>query len=142
MKRIGSVVLVAACALVAAAPRWVPTKDKKEPGRAKITIYHVAPGKHLEFLKWMAAQDEVAKEAGVATVQLYAHIDGDSWDYLGLAPVTTPEQEKKLDEVAATKGLKTGLPASLEFRELLASHTDTFAAGPTSAADLVAQATK
>jgi hypothetical protein len=133
--------VVAACALAAAAPRWTP-QDKKEPGRARITIYHVAPGKHLEFLRWMAAQDEVAKEAGVEPVQLYAHIDGDSWDYLGLAPVTTLEQDKKLDEIAAKKGLKTGLPASLEFRQFLASHTDTFAAGPTSAADLVAQATK
>ena len=141
MKRWGSALVVAACALAAAAPRWTP-QDKKEPGRARITIYHVAPGKHLEFLRWMAAQDEVAKEAGVEAVQLYAHIDGDSWDYLGLAPVTTLEQDKKLDEIAAKKGLKTGLPASLEFRQFLASHTDTFAAGPTSAADLVAQATK
>jgi hypothetical protein len=141
MKQFGSAVLVAVCALAVAAPRWTP-KDKKEADRARITIYHVAPGKHLDFLKWMAAQDEVAKEAGVETVQLYAHIDGDSWDYLGIAPVTTPEQDKKLDEIAARKGLKTGLPASLEFRQLLTSHTDTFAAGPTSAAELVAQATK
>jgi len=132
---------MAACALAAAAPRWTQ-RDDKGPGRARITLYHVAPGKHLDFLKWMAAQDEVSKEAGVPTVQLYAHIDGDSWDYLGLAPVTTPEQEKKLDEIAVKKGLKIGLPASLEFRQLLASHTDTFAAGPTTAAELVAQATK
>lgn len=140
MKRLASFSLVLACALALLAPRWTP--DKKAPARAKITIYRVAPGKHLEFLKWMAAQDEVAREAGVPTVQLYAHIEGDSWDYLGIAPITTPEQEEKLDEVAARRGLKTGVPASLEFRELLASHSDTFAAGPTAAKDLVAQATK
>ena len=133
--------LVTACAVAVAAPRWTP-KDNKEPGRARITLYHVAPGKHLDFLQWMALQDEVAREAGVPTVQLYAHIDGDSWDYLGLAPVTTPEQDKKLDEIAVKKGQKIGLPASLEFRQLLASHTDTFAAGPMSAAELVTQATK
>jgi hypothetical protein len=141
MKRLGSLFLVAACALAAAAPRWTP-QDKKDPGRARITIYHVAPGKHLDFLKWMSAQDEVAREAGVPTVQLYAHIDGDSWDYVGIAPVTTPEQDKKLDEIAGKKGLKTGVPGSIEFRQLLASHTDTFAAGPTSAAELLAQAVK
>jgi len=141
MKRYGSLFLLAACAFAVAAPRWTP-QDKKDPGRARITIYHVAPGKHLDFLKWMAAQDEVAKEAGVPTVQLFAHIEGDSWDYLGIAPVTTPEQDKKLDEIAAKKGLKTGVPGSIEFRQLLASHTDTFAAGPTSASELVAQATK
>jgi hypothetical protein len=116
--------------------------DKPGAGRARITIYHILPGKHLDFLKWMAAQDEVAREAGIPAVQLYAHIDGDSWDYVGLAPVTTPEQDKKLDDIAAKKGLKTGVPASLEFRQLVASHTDTFAAGPTSASELVAQATK
>ena len=142
MRRASRLAAVTMAFLLLAAPRWLPDKTEKKDARARITIYHVAPGKHLDFLKWMAVQDEVAKEAGVPTVQLYAHIDGDSWDYLGLAPVTTLEQDKKLDEIAARKGLKTGLPASLEFRALLASHTDTFAAGPTSAADLVAQAAK
>ena len=140
MTRFRSLSLLVICGLALAAPRWLP--DKPGPGRARITIYRIAPGKHLDFLKWMAAQDEVAKEGGVATVQLYSHIDGDSWDYVGIAPVTTPEQEKKLDEMAAKKGLKTGFPASLEFRALVASHTDTFAAGPTSAAELIAQAEK
>jgi hypothetical protein len=140
-KRWRTLLLVAAGALALAAPRWA-SEDKKEEGRARITIYRVAPGKHLDFLKWMAAQDEVAKEAGVPTVKLYAHIDGDSWDYLGLAPVTTPEQDKRLDEIALKKGLKTGVPGSIEFRQLLASHTDTFAAGPTSAAELLALATR
>jgi hypothetical protein len=141
MKQLGKSLLAVACALAVAAPRWTP-KDKAEPGRARVTIYRVAPGKHLDCRQWMAAQAEIATEGGVATVQLYAHINGDSWDYVGIAPVTTPEQDKKLDEITAKRGLKTGLPGSLEFRQLLASHTDTFAAGPLSAADLVAQATK
>jgi hypothetical protein len=41
-----------------------------------ITIYRIAPGKQLDFLKWLAIQDETAKEAGIPTVQLYAHLDG------------------------------------------------------------------
>jgi hypothetical protein len=140
MKRLPLLGLLVVCSLATAAPRWLP--DKKDPPRARISIYHVAPGRQLDFLKWMAAQEEVAKEAGVPTVALYAHLDGDSWDYVGVAPLTTPEQDKKLDEVAARKGLKTGFPAALEFRALLASHTDTQVAGPISAAELVAQATK
>ena len=84
----------------------------------------------------------VAAVLGVRSPSLYAHVDGDYWDYVGIAPVTTPDQDKKLDEIAARKGLKTGFPASLEFRQLLASHTDTFAAGPMAAAELVAQAEK
>jgi hypothetical protein len=140
MKRLPLLGLLVVCFLATAAPRWLP--DKKDPPRARISIYHVAPGRQLDFLKWMAAQEDVAREAGVPAVQLYAHLDGDSWDYVGIAPVTTPEQDKKLDEVAARKGLKTGFPAALEFRALLASHTDTHVAGPLSAAELVAQATK
>jgi hypothetical protein len=121
MKRFRSLALLAICCVVVAAPRW--SQDKPGPGRARITIYHIAPGKHLDFLKWMAAQDEVAKEAGIATIQLYAHLDGDSWDYVGIGPVQTG-QEVRRDRHG---GMKTW-PPSLEFRQLVASHTDTFAA--------------
>ena len=73
---------------------------------------------------------------------MYAHNDGDSWDYLLIWPITTPEQDRKLDELAARKGLKTGFAASLEFRQMLSSHTDTFASGPMTASELVAAAEK
>ena len=66
-------------------------------------MYRIAAGRHLDFLKWMAAQDEVSKEAGLAAVQLYAHMNGDDWDFIGIAPVTTPEQEKLADEIAAAR---------------------------------------
>ena len=140
MKRSAALALLALGWLALAAPRWA--QDKPEPGRARISIYHVAPGRHLDFLKWLAAREETAKEAGIPAAQVYAHLDGDSWDYLMIWPVTTPEQDRKLDDVAARRGLKTGFAASLEFRQLLASHSDTFAAGPMTAAELVAAAAK
>ncbi|HET7292079.1 MAG TPA: hypothetical protein VFM88_06625 [Vicinamibacteria bacterium] len=127
---------------LAAPPRWTPEKSDKEPGRARISVYRMAPGKQLDYLRWQAAQDEVAKGAGVAPPQVYVHVEGDDWDYLVIFPVTTQEQDKKMDEIARAKGLKTGFPASLEFRQLLSSHTDTLAAGPTTAAELVAAAGK
>jgi hypothetical protein len=141
MQRLRSLALIVAAALAVAAPRWAQDKPEKRD-RARITLYRVVPGKHLDFLRWMAAQDEVARQAGVPTVQLYAHLDGDSWDFLGLAPVTTPEQDKKLDEIAVAKGLKIGPAAAFEFRELVAWHTDTLSMGPTSAAELLTMATK
>ena len=140
MKRSAALALLALGWLALAAPRWA--QDKPEPGRARISIYHVAPGRHFDFLKWLAAREETAKEAGIPAAQVYAHLDGDSWDYLMIWPVTTPEQDRKLDDVAARRGLKTGFAASLEFRQLLASHSDTFAAGPMTAAELVAAAAK
>jgi len=116
--------------------------DNKEPGTVIISIYHVAPGKHLEFLKWMAARDAASKEAGVGDTQWYAHVDGDSWDYVGISPTTTDAQDKKVDEVSTKMGMTTGFKAGLEFRTMISSHTDTVARGPTTAAALVEAATK
>src|SRR5215207_9488349 len=93
--------LIAVSTLVLAAPRWVQDKEKPGAGRARISIYGVAPGRQLDFLKWLAARADVAREAGVPAADLYAHTDGGRWDYLVIWPITTPEQDRKLDEVAA-----------------------------------------
>ena len=114
--------------------------EMKEPGRALVTIYRVAPGKQLDFLKWLAEQESVAKEAGVSASQVYAHTDGDSWDYLSINPVLTDAQQAKVDEVSKKRGHKTGFSQGLEFRALVSSHTDTFVTGPMTAADLVSMA--
>ena len=96
-------------------PRPTGRRATRRTGRARIALYRIAPDKQLDFLKWLAVQDEVAKEAGVATVQLYAHLDGDAWDYAAIWPPTAPEQDKKLDEIRARKGLKVGFPSALSF---------------------------
>jgi hypothetical protein len=110
------------------------------PGKALVALYRVAPGKHLEFLKWMAAREALDKEAGVPATQWYMHTNGDSWDFVAIGPVLTDAQQDKLDGLAKKKGLTTGLKASLEFRQFISSHTDTFVNGPTSATRLVQQA--
>lgn len=140
MTRTSALALSAACLLVTAAPRW--SQEKKDASRARVSVYTAVPGKQLALLKWLAAREEVAREAGVPAARVYAHLDGEGWDYLVLWPVTTPEQDRKMDEVAARKGLKTGFAASLEFRELLDRHSDTYVAGPTTAADLVKSASE
>jgi hypothetical protein len=114
--------------------------EMKEPSRAIVTIYRVATGKQLEFLKWLADQEAISKEAGVPALQVYAHTDGDGWDYLSIGPVVSDEQQAKVDEATRKHGRKAGFSAGLEFRALVASHTDTFVIGPMSAADLVAMA--
>src|SRR5205823_1640193 len=63
-----------------------------------ISLYHVAPGKHLEFLKWLAANEVVDHEAGLPASQLYYHTNGDTWDYLLIAPDLTKEQTAKQDQ--------------------------------------------
>jgi tartrate dehydratase beta subunit/fumarate hydratase class I family protein len=69
-------------------------------------------------------------------------MDGDSWDYISIGPNTTREQDEKTDTILKRKGLTVGFKASLEFRTMISSHTDTFARGPTTAAALVEAGTK
>lgn len=114
--------------------------EMKAPSRSLITIYRVAAGKHMDFLKWLAEQEAIAREAGVPASQLYAHTSGDSWDYLNVGPALTDEQQAKVDEATRKRGGKTGFAAGLEFRTFVSSHTDTLANGPLTAADLVSMA--
>ena len=127
----------------AAAPALLSQGAKpaaKEMPHRRVALYRVAAGKQLDFLKWLAANDAIDKEAGVPAAEIYAHTDGDSWDYMQIAPDTSKEQQAKVDEVAKKHGMKTGFASSLEFRTVISSHTDTFAIGPVSAADLVSAA--
>ncbi len=134
-------IVVAGLLLAMAAPAAVRAAEPSaETGKVIVTIYRAAPGKQLELLKWLAARDAVDKEAGVPATQLYAHTDGDSWDYLSIGPQLSEADGNKVDELAKKKGLKTGFPAGLEFRQMVSSHTDTYARGPVSAADLVKMA--
>ena len=50
---VASVLLVFAAAASAAPPRL--TQEGKAQGRARISLYRCAPGRHLDFLKWQAA---------------------------------------------------------------------------------------
>jgi hypothetical protein len=116
--------------------------EAKQPPHARVVLYRIAPGKQLDFLKWMAVTEAIEKEAGVPASQVYAHTNGDSWDYMQVAPDLSNEQQAKVDEITKKHGGKTGFPASLEFRTFVAWHTDTAVIGPVTAADLVAAASK
>lgn len=107
-----------------------------------ISIYHVAPGKHAEFLKAMAEQQAIAKEAGANPAHWYVHLNGDSWDYVTISEVedNEAEVEKKMEELAKKKGLPTGFAAGLRFRQFISSHTDTYTMGPFTAEELTKKA--
>ena len=101
-----------------------------------VEIYRIAPGQHSAFLKFIALCDEANKEAGLPPRDLYVHQDGGSWDFLLIQPAEpTAEQSRALD--AAFKHLKIpqGGHFFLAIRQFMTEHTDTFATGPTTAAD-------
>jgi hypothetical protein len=103
-----------------------------------VSLYRVAPGQHVAFLEWMAANEAAAAQAGVAASQWYAHMNGDQWDYLMIAPETTDEQDAAVDAALQAQGQPTGPAGSIEFRKYMAWHTDTFVVGPMTAAELLA----
>ena len=119
-----------------------PAPAQQGPETALVSIYRVAPGKHLEFLKWMAARDAVDRDVGVPATQWYAHISGDSWDYIAIAPDLDDATADKVDVAARKRGLTAGPKAGLEFREMMGWHSDTLVAGPMSATAMVESATR
>ena len=128
--------LTAAAAALACALATPATAQ--QTGRAIVSIYHAAPGHQIELLKWLASQDRATTAAGLGRAQLYVHTDGDSWDYLMIAPVTTPEQDAAIEAAGKKLGIEAGVRASIDLRKHIASHTDTFVRGPMSAAEVLA----
>ena len=119
-----------------------PAPAQQRPETALVSIYRVAPGKHLEFLKWMAARDAADRDAGVSATQWYAHLSGDSWDYVAIAPDLDDATSDKVDAAARKRGLTVGPKAGLEFRQMMGWHSDTLVAGPMTATQLVENASK
>src|ERR1700747_3430292 len=79
-------------------PQWSRAADA--PGKAIVALYRVAPGKHLEFLKWMAAREAVDREAGVPATQWYMHTNGDSWDFVAIGPALSDAPQGNLHGLA------------------------------------------
>jgi hypothetical protein len=103
-----------------------------------VSLYQAAPGKQVALLKWMAAQDRASAAAGLPASQIYVHTSGDSWDYLVINPVTTKAQDDAVEAAARKMGFASGPRASIEFRTMIASHTDTTTNAPTTAAQILA----
>lgn len=143
MQRFTSVALLTlalAMSTTAATATRKATEMRKGQGQVYVSIYRVAPGKQVAFLKWMADRDALDKSIGLPQAQWYAHMEGDSWDYMGVAPVLTDAQQTQEDNAAKAKGMTTGPTASIEFRTMIASHTDTLAAGPMTVSEMSAMA--
>ena len=111
-----------------------------EPPRARVALYRAAPGQQVALLRWLANQNRAVRAAGLPVGQIYAHTDGDSWDYLAIDPVTTPAQDAAIDAAAKKLGMPIGQASSLEFRKYIAVHTDTYVIGPTTPEQYLAMA--
>ncbi len=107
-----------------------------------IEIYRIAPGQHAAFLRLIAEFDEANRQAGLPPRQLYVHQDGADWDFIFIQPEHNPPEKSKLVGEALRKmGAPSDADFFFEIRRFIASHTDTSAVGPTTAADWLARAT-
>ena len=135
-----SKLMVAAAAACTIA--FASTPAFAEPGKVIVSLYRAAPGQQVALLKWLAQQDQVSQAAGVAATQVYVHTSGDSWDFMVINPQTTAAQDDALDAAAKKLGAVSGPKASIQFRTMIGSHTDTYANGPMSAAQILADLEK
>jgi hypothetical protein len=136
MYRVLSKCVMLGFALAAPALMAQDVKAAPEPGRAIVSLYRIAPGEQLAFLKWMATRDAIDQQLNLPRANWYAHVDGDSWDYIAIGPQLTDAQQKQADDAARAKGLAVGPRASIEIRQFVASHTDTLSSGPMTASQL------
>lgn len=127
-----------AAAAVACTLSFATPSIAADPPRSIVSLYLAAPGQQVALLKWFAAQDKAAAAVGIAPSQVYAHMQGDSWDYLIISPMTTDAQDSAMDAELAKMGMTTGPRASIQFRTMIASHTDTLSVGPTTAGAILA----
>jgi hypothetical protein len=146
MKRVFGCLSIVVCLLVVSGWTSAAVAQEAKSSRALVATYQVAAGKHLEFLKWMARQEAVVKEAGGPAAQWYMHQDGAGWDFVAITPqleaAKQAEVDKKIETLSKQKGIATGLKASFEFRQYMGTHTDTYALGPMTADEIVKAAEK
>ena len=138
MHQIVKLALAAATGAAAAGTVAYAQMPPAGPPRSTVTIYRAAPGQQEALLRWLADQDRVSQAAGMPPGQIYIHLDGDSWDFVGITPTPTPAQDAAIDAAARRLGMPSGARRALDFRKMISSHTDTFTIGPMTAAQAVA----
>ena len=149
MKRISigiaAVAMSAFSAVAQETPAPVPapsTQAAQDPWpEAWFEVFRIAPGRHEEFIRRIARTDEVARAGGQPPTQMFIHQIGADWDVLLYKPVRatppTPEQEAAMAARRRELGVETGPDHFATIRELIASHTDSKAYGPITAAQFL-----
>ena len=102
-----------------------------------ISLYKIPPGKHLEFIQWMAAWDEVYAEIGLDQPVWYRNIRGDNWDFFVIFPPFDRAKEDEMEKVGKARGLEVGFAWKLKHWEFMAENTGTLVQGPTTPQELL-----
>ena len=128
------------------APAAPPAAEDAPWPEAWFEIFRLAPGKHEEFVRLIAKGDEVARAGGQPPTQLYFHEHGGDWDVILFKPVTnvkpTAAQQAAMDAKSKELRMESGPAYFINIRKTVASHEDSKASGPISAAQWLARLEK
>lgn len=124
-----------------------PAKATASDARVEMTtpvfeMFRLVPGQTEAFIRSMALWDQVNVAGGQPPTQLFLHAGGEGWDvllYKPSRPKPTPEQEAAMAAKIKELGLATGPLYFLEVREQMADHLHFEGAGPTTAAQWLAE---
>lgn len=134
--------LAVTLAPASASAQSAPTETKAWP-EAQFEVFRMAPGRQEAFIRKLAEWDQVSAAGGQPATQMFVHEDGEDWDVLLFKPFPktpiTAAQQAAMDKKADELHLKTGQAFFLEMRENVATHTETRATGPVTAAEWLAR---
>ena len=134
IRRVRLTVLAGLLALTAFPQPRAEAADPAPSTRKLVEIYRIAPGQHEAFVRLLARFDEANREAGIPPRELYVHQDGANWDFMLIQDADyTDEQAAKIGPAFEKLGLPRGAKFFVEFRKLIAEHSDTFAEKTTAA---------
>ena len=102
-----------------------------------VAIYKVVPGKHVEFLEWMAAWDEVFEEIGLEQPVWYRTVRGGNFDFIVFYPTWDPSKEQEMERVGKERGLQIGFGWDVRHWSYLDTRTNTLMTGPLTPAELL-----
>jgi hypothetical protein len=145
MFALGGVALLTMPAI--AATPGAPTKAAAAPAaetpwpEAYLEIFRLAPGKQEAFIRDIELADEVSAAGGQPPIKIFVHEDGADWDVMLYKPESdnnpTPAQQAAMDAKSKQLNMPSGPAYFVHIREMIASHTDTKAYGPISAAQWI-----
>jgi hypothetical protein len=127
-----SIILVLALALGCALPAHAAEQTTRI-----VTLYRIAPGQHVAFMKWLSVKEQAEREAGIPNSQIFVHETGAGWDFLMIDSGTeaSPAQLAAYEKATQRLGVLGGVKAWVEIRKFMADHEDMVVSGPTTATE-------
>lgn len=127
-----------AISIIFTSPAAFSAEEEPAMKESIIEVFRVVPGKHEEFIRFVAKLDAIYESIGIAPRQLYVHSTGAEWDFLVIQPSSmTPDKAAEYKKALEKNNIPSGFDFFIEFRKLYTEHSDTITDGPITAAEFI-----